>query len=105
MPARARVRILNSALVIAAGGVAFVALVAAGCTRKPLPEEGTAPADLYVKRCGGCHAVYHPQFLTARMWETMVGRMEITMKRRGQPLSAADREEILAYLTRNAGSR
>jgi hypothetical protein len=105
MPARTEAWVLRAAFIIAAGTVGVVALIAVGCSRKPLPEEGTASADLYVERCGGCHAAYHPQFLTARMWEAMVGRMEITMKRRGQPLSPADRQQILAYLARNAGTR
>ena len=105
MPARAEARVLRTGFLPTAGTVAVVALIAIGCSRRPLPEEGTASADLYVERCGGCHAAYHPQLLTERMWEAMVGRMEITMRRRGQPLSPADREEILAYLTRNAGTR
>ena len=75
------------------------------CKPTPLPEAGTPPAELYVQRCGGCHIVYRPRMLTAAMWETMVRRMEIEMKRRGQFLSSAEREEILAYLARNAGTR
>jgi len=77
----------------------------AGCSRTPLPEEGSESARLYTEKCGGCHAPYNPQLMTAQMWETMVSRMEITMKRRGRPLAESDRAEILAYLSRNAGSR
>ena len=85
--------------------VSLLTLLAAGCSRAPLPEEGSESARLYTERCGGCHAPYNPELMTAQMWETMVSRMEITMKRRGQPLAKADRAEILAYLSRNAGTR
>lgn len=89
------------------GRVVLVLLIVlpAGCSRAPLPEEGSESARLYKEQCGGCHAPYNPQLMTAQMWETMVSRMEITMKRRGRPLAESDRAEILAYLSRNAGTR
>jgi len=80
-----------------------LALAAASCTPKPLPEEGSADARLYVERCGGCHVVYRPEVLKAKMWETMVARMEVEMSRRGVTLPPSDRDAILAYLKRNAG--
>jgi len=39
-----------------------------------------------------------------KMWETMLVRMEIEMRRRGMPFSASERAEILDYLIRNAGT-
>jgi hypothetical protein len=80
-------------------------LTLSACTPEPLPEEGSPSAQLYVKTCGQCHMVYRPRLLTAKMWESMVERMEIQMRRRRVPFPAADREEILAYLRRNAGGR
>lgn len=85
--------------------IATLALVATAACSQPLPEEGSADARLYVDRCGRCHAVYMPGMLTSAMWEAMVGRMEGEMKRRGRPLDPVDRERILAYLQRNAGTR
>lgn len=76
-----------------------------GCTSKPLPEEGSASALLYVEKCGTyCHRPYQPVALKPKMWETMVARMEIEMVRRGMPFSSSDRAQILDYLKRNAGT-
>jgi hypothetical protein len=75
------------------------------CSPTPLPEEGSAAATTYVRNCGGCHMVYRPELMTAAMWRTMVDRMEREMVRRGRSLDAASKEEILAYLARNAGTR
>jgi hypothetical protein len=83
--------------------VALAVALATGCAPSPLPEEGSADAKLYVERCGGCHPVYRPAVLKAKMWETMVARMEIEMSRRGLVLAPTDRAAILAYLKRNAG--
>jgi hypothetical protein len=80
------------------------ATLTAACSR-PLPEEGTPAALLYAQRCGGCHAVYRPELLTAGMWSAMVDRMEIELRRRGRPLDAGEKTEILAYLQRNASVR
>jgi hypothetical protein len=83
----------------------LVAATAAGCLAKPLPEEGSPSALLYVEKCGTyCHRPYQPVALKPKMWETMVARMEIEMVRRGMPFSARDRAEILDYLSRNAGT-
>ncbi len=83
-----------------------VVLVASGCEPRPLPEEGSVSAELYRQRCGGtCHILYYPTVMTAGMWTAMVERMEIEMYRRGVPLGAADKDEILAYLHRNSGTQ
>lgn len=76
-----------------------------GCVPKPLPEEGSPSALLYVEKCGTyCHRPYQPVALKPKMWETMVARMEIEMVRRGMPFSPSDRAQILDYLSRNAGT-
>jgi hypothetical protein len=62
-------------------------------------------ATLYVERCGGCHVPYRPGLLTAPMWQAMVDRMEVEIRRRGGTLESTEKSEILAYLQRNAGSQ
>jgi hypothetical protein len=83
----------------------LLATAAFGCTPEPLPEAGTEAAALYTERCGSCHRLYRPGALTSKMWEAMVTRMEIEMSRRGIALRVEDRETILDYLRRNAGTR
>jgi hypothetical protein len=87
-------------------GVALLlaAALASGCSQ-PWPEEGTAAVMLYRERCGGCHVAYRPGLLTAGMWQAMVDRMEVEIRRRGGTLEPTEKAEILAYLQRNAGSR
>ena len=86
--------------------LALVLLVVLGCEPKPLPEQGSVGAELYRQRCSGsCHVLYYPPVMTADMWTTMVERMESEMFRSGMPLTAAEKEEILAYLRRNSGGR
>jgi hypothetical protein len=83
--------------------IAALAALLTGCEPTPMPEAGSADAKLYVERCSGCHPAYRPEVLKAKMWETMVARMEIEMSRRGLALAPPDRDAILAYLKRNAG--
>lgn len=82
----------------------LLALALAGCDAT-LPEPDSAAAQLYGRRCGGCHRLYAPGSLTPAMWEMQVGRMQGEMTRRGvAPLTAAEREEILEYLRRHGQS-
>lgn len=86
-------------------GTAAVAscLLLSACSR-PLPEEGTPQANLYAFRCGGCHPVYQPRTLTAAMWKIQIDRMDKKFTPTGVPMpDAAEREQILEYLTRHAG--
>jgi hypothetical protein len=39
------------------------------------------------------------------MWQAMVDRMEVEIRRRGGTLESTEKSEILAYLQRNAGSQ
>ena len=85
--------------------VAAALATGAGCTPKPLPEEGSPSALLYTEKCGTyCHRPYQPAALKPKMWETMVARLEIEMVRRRMPLAPSDRAQILDYLSRNAGT-
>lgn len=87
--------------------VAFALLIAlSGCARKALPDQTSPDAQLYVARCGRCHAAYNPHTMTADMWRTQVPLMEDKMRQAGlPPLSHGDREQILDYLTANAGQQ
>ena len=81
---------------------AFCLVELIGCN-PPLPEQGTHPAQLYVRRCGNCHRPYNPRSLTAAMWEVQVQMMERKMVQyRMPPLTDEERENILGYLTRNS---
>lgn len=74
----------------------------AGCDAS-LPEPGSPAAQLYQKRCSGCHRVYAPQVLTAQMWGFMVDRMEHEFRRRGlPPLSPDEKQIILDYLQKHS---
>lgn len=78
--------------------------MATGCSQPPLPEEGSAQANLYAARCGGCHAPHHPQLLGPRMWKFQMDRMDQKFRAAGQAVpSGAERAQLLDYLTRNAG--
>jgi hypothetical protein len=81
---------------------AAIALTLAGCNR-PLPEQDSAAAHLYIRRCGRCHRAYSPESLTAAMWQVQVQMMETKMRQYGvPPLTGQERETIMSYLTRNA---
>ena len=76
--------------------------MAVGCSR-PLPEAGSAAAELYRSRCGTCHAAVAPSSMKSKLWEMVLPRMEARMHEVGAPpLSAAERDVIRSYLERNA---
>ena len=80
----------------------FASALAAACS-KPLPDEGSASAELYRERCGGCHRLYAPASLKYPLWEMAVTRMETNITRSGRPpLAPAEKETILAYLREHA---
>ncbi|MGA6972490.1 MAG: hypothetical protein WBY93_12720 [Candidatus Binatus sp.] len=83
----------------------FVAVFIGGCKHSTLPDASSPPAQLYVSRCGNCHAPYDPHELTAAMWDTQVTMMEVKIQAAGlPPLTPDDRAAILEYLKRNAGT-
>jgi len=83
--------------------VIALAAGAAGCSSS-LPEAGSPAAELYARRCGACHPPYNPKLLTAKMWQTMVDRMETMIKRQGMELTPSEKATILDYVSRNAGT-
>ncbi len=89
----------------AAIALSFVAVFIAGCKHSALPDASSPAAQLYVSRCGNCHAPYDPHELTAAMWDTQVTMMEVKMQTAGlPPLTPDDRASIVEYLKRNAGT-
>lgn len=89
------------------GGAAVLAAAAmlTGCKPPPLPAAQSPAAQLYVSRCGQCHAPYNPRALTPAMWEWQLTLMEARIHQAGlPPLSADDRKAILDYLSRNSNA-
>ncbi|MGC2306101.1 hypothetical protein [Candidatus Binatus sp.] len=92
-------RILRAAFAL------LLVLAISGCKRASLPDASSPAAQLYVNRCGNCHVPYPPHEMTAAMWDTQVTMMETKMQAAGmRPLSSDERESILEYLKRNAGT-
>ena len=93
-------RIQRAAFILALGG-----LLISGCKRASLPDATSPAAQLYVNRCGNCHVPYPPHEMTASMWDTQVTMMEVKIQAAGMPaLTPDERESILEYLKRNAGT-
>src|ERR1700722_19047333 len=89
---------------LALAAVLFVAV--AGCHQEPLPEQDSYSGQLYLRRCGQCHAPYNPHAMTAAMWEVQVPKMDEKIRQAGlPPLEAAQKQVILDYLQRNAGKQ
>ena len=87
---------------LTAGAVIFLA----ACQARPLPEADSDAARTYVKRCGQCHRAYDPRAMTGAMWQTQVDLMDTKIRQAGiEPLTTDQRQIILDYLTRNAGTR
>jgi hypothetical protein len=85
--------------------LALFSILAAGCKRASLPDPASPAAQLYVSRCGNCHVPYNPHEMTAAMWDTQVTMMESKIQAAGMPaLTSDERESIVEYLKRNAGS-
>ena len=83
-----------------------LAIFLAACHPRPLPEADSDAARTYVERCGQCHRAYDPRAMTGAMWQTQVELMDTKIRQAGmEPLTADQRNIILDYLTRNAGTR
>jgi hypothetical protein len=80
-------------------GVAFLGLAACDAA---LPDADSPGARLYATRCTGCHRLYAPSSMKPEMWRFQVERMQGELVRRGlPPLTAAERDTLLAYLQRH----
>lgn len=85
--------------------LAFLAILISGC-RAPLPDKDSPAAQLYARRCDNCHRPYNPHGLTAAMWDIKVKAMDPKIQAAGlPPLTSDERDTILQYLKRNAGTQ
>jgi hypothetical protein len=84
----------------------IILVALAGCHQQPLPEQDSSASQLYMRQCGQCHSPYNPHSMTAAMWEIEVPKMQDKMRQAGMPpLEAAQKQTILDYLARNAGTQ
>ena len=89
----------------AASALALLAIALSACKPNRLPDATSPAAQLYASKCGNCHKPYNPHEMTASMWDTQVTMMEVKIQAAGMPaLTSDERESILEYLKRNAGS-
>jgi len=90
--------------IFAWGSIAIGAVLVVAACSKPLPEEGSAAAELYRQRCGTCHRPVSPSSMKFALWRMMLPRMEERMRQAGQPpLSNEERTTLESYLERNGG--
>lgn len=88
------------------GGLVLLWLLLLGGTgcSPDLPEPESEAAQVYGRRCSGCHRLYHPQLLTAKMWDFMLTRMDEEFQRLGRPLlQGQERETVREYLHKHSG--
>lgn len=89
-------------------------LPAAACAMlEGIPDLDTPDGQVYARRCSACHGVAHveghgvpdPRFRTVEEWLKVLPKMERLMRERGkQPLTEAERDAIVRYLSRHAKS-
>ncbi len=85
--------------------IALALVFTSACKPAQLPDAASPSAQLYVSKCGNCHVPYNPHEMTASMWDTQVTMMEGKIQAAGMPpLSSDERESIVEYLKRNAGT-
>ena len=67
-----------------------------GCTTlQRLPEEKSADAQVYIKRCSACHAIPHPSRLNFHHWKNKIA----VMKNMQMPvITDKEKESVLSYI-------
>jgi cytochrome c2 len=73
-----------------------LALFFNGCvTMQRLPEEKSADAQVYIKRCSACHAIPHPSRINFHHWKDKIA----VMKNKQMPvITAKEKEAVLSYI-------
>ncbi len=73
-----------------------LALFFNGCaTMQKLPEERSADAQVYIKRCSTCHTIPHPARLNFHHWKNKI----VVMKNKQMPvIKAKEKEAVLSYI-------
>jgi len=74
----------------------IIALFFNGCTTlQRLPEERSADAQVYIKRCSACHAIPHPSRLNFHHWKDKI----VVMKNKQMPvIKTKEKESVLSYI-------
>jgi len=67
-----------------------------GCiTLQKLPEEKSADAQVFIKRCSACHAIPHPSRLNFHHWKDKI----VVMKNKQMPvITAKEKKSVLSYI-------
>jgi len=67
-----------------------------GCaTWQKLPKEESADAQVYIERCGACHAIPHPARINFNQWKDKI----VVMKDNQMPvITIQDKENVLSYI-------
>ncbi len=67
-----------------------------GCvTLQRLPEEESADAQVYIKRCGACHAIPHPARLNFNQWKDKI----VVLKDQQMPvIKVQEKITVLSYI-------
>ncbi len=74
----------------------MLALFFNGCVSlQKLPEEKSADAQVFIKRCSACHAIPHPSRLNFHHWKDKIA----VMKNKQMPvITAREKESVLSYI-------
>jgi hypothetical protein len=86
-------------------------LAAAGCSDKPAPanldypEQHSPGAQVLLQKCGSCHAPPLPSAHVAKVWPSVLERMQMRMTTKGQvALMPRETGVLLDYLQRHAAA-
>ena len=73
-----------------------LALFFNGCvTLQRLPEEKSADAQVYIKRCSACHAIPHPARINFHHWKDKIA----VLKNKQMPvITTKEKESVLSYI-------
>ena len=87
----------------------IMGLAASACggdkTEQPrnYPDKDSVQAQLYLDKCGQCHAAPLPSAHTDRMWPSVLDRMQMRMTaKQVMPLTRKEMSIILGYLQQHA---
>jgi hypothetical protein len=100
--------VINSVFTrLSSGIVLAIAVSACGNNQtaqpKNYPDKGTPQAELYMEKCSQCHAAPLPDAHTARIWPSVLQRMQLRMKTKNvTPLTRKEMSIILGYLQQHA---
>ncbi len=73
-----------------------LALIFNGCVAmQRLPEDKSADAQVYIKRCSACHAIPHPSRINFHHWKDKI----VVMKNKQMPVvTDKEKSDVLSYI-------